>query len=704
MTRSFLKSAKTTLYLHIFVEGSGERAIQRSLYAQAPLTEGFAYPSALPDFISGIPCHTYINNILFGAISAHSEEVCRYYLSLFDRFWQRVAAACGDYGRVFLSLGCSPYAWELFWQRGGKALDFSDIAIQPLVTLHPQEDYQETFYRGWMWHRASPAALQPRPNICNYARMLESFEDLARDCHVSLEPPRVFWKGGPTEDDEWRVAEQVLEVCGVTASRGLPPPDHLFLQTYDATRFSNLVFPVTLTSAGVALGLRPRFPGNLWKSGETRSCYAALREGERQGLFSPLPCSAAALRQKAHDLGAEGNERLGRRFPELVEAMAAPPRCPADMPGEEPHSLTGEGLDRCLRLFSSGQRAWIRHCLDMEFTELTEEQKEIRDRLRPPSTSPCAAGDCDVSVLTLAYNQKEYIARTIESVLAQKCSHSLRHIIVDDGSDDGTQDIIAAYANRYPHIKPFFLHRFYKPAGSNVQVLFGHCRTRYAALCDGDDYFTDPYKLQKQIDFLEQHPDCAICFHPVDVLYGDGSPKRVYPTEDMLPGGVRDTYTLEDLLMRNFIQTNAAVYRWRFRDGLPDWFVCDLVPGDWYWHILHAETGKIAYLKESMSVYWRHADSFYASAEGSHVDHRKEYGLRELRVYDVLNRHFRGRHYGALCRLAMGVLSNFMQHYMTTGDDSLLRQASERYPNFTRSFLSRIKRDLRVKGGGQRPS
>lgn len=294
-----------------------------------------------------------------------------------------------------------------------------------------------------------------------------------------------------------------------------------------------------------------------------------------------------------------------------------------------------------------------------------------------------------VCVLTLTRNHRKYIGACIESVLAQQTSFPVRHIIVDHCSTDGTAQIISEYARKHPSIHPVLLSQW--AAGQNVRALFLRCRSAYAALCDGDDYFTDPLKLQKQVDFLEAHPDCALCFHPVDVLYEDGSPSRVYPPENLLPRGMRGFYSLRDLLFANIMQTNSVMYRWRFREGLPDWFDATLIPGDWYWHLLHAEMGLIGYQNERMSVYRRHSASLYASAEGNHVDHRKAHGLDELRAYHVCNEHFQGRYYADFQRLVTGVLADFVIIYMQTGDDTLLQNAAERYPNFTKDFLNRLQ-------------
>lgn len=305
-----------------------------------------------------------------------------------------------------------------------------------------------------------------------------------------------------------------------------------------------------------------------------------------------------------------------------------------------------------------------------------------------PNSPQVLAREPLVSVLTLTLNQASMIAENMESMLAQKTRFPFQHIIVDDGSKDGTQDIITEYAARHPRIIKPILLKHKAPHGENVRALFEQCRSKYAVLCDGDDYFTDPGKLQMQVDFMERNPDCALCFHPVSVVYEDGSPTKIYPPADLLPGGEHLWYSLRDLLISNFIQTNSVMYRWRFQNGLPDWFDPTLIPGDWYWHLLHAETGKIAYLRKPMSAYRRHAASLYARAEKDHVAHRHEHGLNELKTYSVCNAHFRNRYYNDFSRLARGVFADFVQDYLKTKDDSLLQKGIAAAPDFAKDFLT----------------
>lgn len=298
-----------------------------------------------------------------------------------------------------------------------------------------------------------------------------------------------------------------------------------------------------------------------------------------------------------------------------------------------------------------------------------------------------------ISVLTLTKNHAPYIAACMDSVLAQHTSMQRQHIIVDDFSTDDTRRIIYEYASRHDSILPIFL-QCYSGNGENVRALFNACRSPYAALCDGDDYFTDLYKLQKQLEFLDAHRDCSMCFHPVQVIYEDGTARtRVHPSVDQLPRGVRPFYYLADMFKANFIQTNSVMYRWRFTEGLPEWFRGDLVPGDWYWHLLHAEMGKIGFINEVMSAYRRHRGGLFYSAEtkSTSVPHRLAHGMSELRMFDTVNKHFGGRYARPIMSFASNVLADFLQHYMTTKDDSLLKDAEARYPDFVRNFLHKIQ-------------
>jgi len=119
-----------------------------------------------------------------------------------------------------------------------------------------------------------------------------------------------------------------------------------------------------------------------------------------------------------------------------------------------------------------------------------------------------------VSICTITYNHAPFIRQCMDGVLMQKTSFPIEHLIHDDASPDGTANIVREYEARYPDvIKAIYQteNQFSKGTPMLSKYLFPKVRGKYIALCDGDDYWTDPLKLQKQVDFLESHPDYALC-------------------------------------------------------------------------------------------------------------------------------------------------------------------------------------------------
>lgn len=300
------------------------------------------------------------------------------------------------------------------------------------------------------------------------------------------------------------------------------------------------------------------------------------------------------------------------------------------------------------------------------------------------------SGVIEVSVLTVTYNHNRYIEDCIKSVINQKTNFKVRHIIVDHCSTDGTNEIISKYANKYSHIQPVLLSK--RIQGLNIWGLLNRCRTKYAALCDGDDYFIDDYKLQKQIDYLEKNTECTICAHPVKIIYEEeNNREEIYPQASMLDKGYNAKYDIEVLFKSNILQTNSVVYKWRFTSGLPEWFNNNICPGDWYWHLLHAELGKIGYMSDIMSVYRRHKKAIYNNSNKYPLLHRKKHGLAELATYKTVNEHFKGKYIDKISRLTNGVFENFLRLSKEDDDTTLIDRATELYPEFAKIFLEKLK-------------
>lgn len=121
-----------------------------------------------------------------------------------------------------------------------------------------------------------------------------------------------------------------------------------------------------------------------------------------------------------------------------------------------------------------------------------------------------------VSISCTTYNHAHYIQKCLDGFIMQKTNFAIEVLIHDDASTDGTQDIIREYETKYPEIiKPIYQKENQYSKGISIGITFNMPRAqgKYIAMCEGDDYWTDPYKLQKQVDFLESHPDYVMCSH-----------------------------------------------------------------------------------------------------------------------------------------------------------------------------------------------
>ena len=212
-------------------------------------------------------------------------------------------------------------------------------------------------------------------------------------------------------------------------------------------------------------------------------------------------------------------------------------------------------------------------------------------------------GEIKVSICCITYNHEKYIRQCLDGFVMQKTNFKFEVIIHDDASIDGTADIVREYEKKYPDIiKPIYQTENQYSTAKGILKRFVYPRTRgtYIAMCEGDDYWTDEYKLQKQVDFMEANPDYTICFHNVKRIFETGIKEDdIFPTQKMIDAG----FTFENLLKYNFIQTNSVMYRWNAIDDVTAKLPSNILPFDWYLHLMFAKEGKIKFLEDIMSVY-----------------------------------------------------------------------------------------------------
>ena len=166
-----------------------------------------------------------------------------------------------------------------------------------------------------------------------------------------------------------------------------------------------------------------------------------------------------------------------------------------------------------------------------------------------------------VSINCMTYNHKAFIRQCLDGFMMQKCSFDFEVLIHDDASTDGTQDIIREYEVKYPDIiKPIYQkeNQYSKGIDPSLKYNAPRIKGKYIALCEGDDYWTDPYKLQKQVDFLESHPDYVMCSHRFNQYIQD---KNLLEEEKDLTFQGAD-YDLKNLIGGKWLtQTLTVMYR-----------------------------------------------------------------------------------------------------------------------------------------------
>lgn len=235
-----------------------------------------------------------------------------------------------------------------------------------------------------------------------------------------------------------------------------------------------------------------------------------------------------------------------------------------------------------------------------------------------------------VSVVCVTFNHAKFVAETLDGFLAQRANFPIEFLIHDDASTDGTSDIVREYAQRHPGviipiIQPI---NIYSQGIKPWLVCFERAQGKYIALCEGDDYWTDPLKLQKQVDFLEAHPDFELCFHQVLTKSRiQGRPDR------LLPGKRSKTeFTTEDLIGPYFTHTSSMVFRRFDPSEFPTWF-STCMSGDIPLLFLLSLKGKFKLIDEVMSVWRQHNNSVSAK----HLNYNRVRGM--IYMYELFNAH-----------------------------------------------------------------
>lgn len=238
--------------------------------------------------------------------------------------------------------------------------------------------------------------------------------------------------------------------------------------------------------------------------------------------------------------------------------------------------------------------------------------------------TPERADSCPVAVICITYNQEDYIREALDSFLMQETSFPYKILVSDDHSTDRTPEIITEYAEKYPQIIPI-LRTENNGGPKNLRLTCQAAHTKYVALCEGDDYWTDPLKLQKQYDFMEAHEEYNACFCDTEIIADDDWYLNDYYKRDeqgrmLIPRGIpgitsfRDDYSVLEYLNAGIqAHTSTLFYRWREDlEFLPAYD--ELFAGDNALFMMVVANEKAAYLQEVVSAYRKTNDNQSAIA------------------------------------------------------------------------------------------
>lgn len=234
-----------------------------------------------------------------------------------------------------------------------------------------------------------------------------------------------------------------------------------------------------------------------------------------------------------------------------------------------------------------------------------------------------------VSVNMITYNHVSFIARAIEGVLIQRVKFKIELIIGEDCSTDNTAEIVKIYAQKYPDKIKASCNVLNMGMMTNAIKTLKECTGKYIAICEGDDYWTDPYKLQKQVEFLENNPDYSLTCHLVDIV-NEETEEVTHFAKDYIIDNKNREITINDFLDPFLIITGSLVFRKNSFNNKNKW-------GSHFKDIaLFADLlskGKGILLKDCMAVYRQHDGGIWSKKSNLMKCKANAYTLIEMNTY-----------------------------------------------------------------------
>ena len=220
-----------------------------------------------------------------------------------------------------------------------------------------------------------------------------------------------------------------------------------------------------------------------------------------------------------------------------------------------------------------------------------------------------------VSVCITAYNSEKWLARALDSALLQRTSFPIELVIGDDCSTDGTLAVARSYQERNPHLIRVLERSKNLGMQRNYYATFEECRGKYIAWLDADDYWTDPKKMEIQVQVLESDSSVSVCGHFVRQVTKDGEVIR-----ERSPSITPGRYGLKEIILKNFVPSPTIMFRNGIHHNLPKWFFELTGLADWPILVVAGLSGDIVLLDRVMADYVLTPGSSYMSKDSLHQE------------------------------------------------------------------------------------
>lgn len=298
-----------------------------------------------------------------------------------------------------------------------------------------------------------------------------------------------------------------------------------------------------------------------------------------------------------------------------------------------------------------------------------------------------------VSISCITYNHAPYIRQCLDGFLMQKTNFNFEVLIHDDASIDGTTEIIKEYETRYPDIiKPMYEeeNQWVKGRRGSKVFNFPRAKGKYIAMCEGDDYWIDPLKLQKQVDFLENNPNCQLLTHGAKLI--EASTSRLL--KNHVISSKVSYFSIKDAILGYGHKTCTMTFMFRrgIVENLPS-YVTIAPCSDYVIPILAASYGDICNIPDIMASHRVLVSKSMTNEWKEDFNKRKEYNYRFERMLSEIDLHTNHKfsEYIEIERLGL-----WFRSYMINGDIELLKDS--RYKKYlkTLSFRERFISYLKI--------